>query len=144
MHYRDTGGLQASGSITRLLAAGAEYSIPSPSIAGYTADQPVVSGTMPAEGLTVTVIYTRTSSGGGTGPGGDGSDPFDSPAWWQDFSDPFQSPPLWQDFGGSFDSPFLWQDFDSPFNAPPLWQDFEDPFAKIFGRSFPDPRGESS
>lgn len=118
IHYRYTGGLQAAGSITRLLAAGAEYSIPSPAISGYTADQPVVSGTMPAEGLTVTVIYTRNSSGGGTGPGGGGSDPFDSPAWWQDFSDPFQSPPL--------------------------WQDFRDPFAKIFGRLFSDVRGDDS
>ena len=145
IHYRYQGGLQAAGSITRLLSAGAEYSIPSPSISGYTADQPTVTGTMPAQGHTVTVTYTRNSSGGGTGPGGgSGSDPFDSPAWWQDFADPFQSPPLWQDTGDPFSAPPLFQDFDDPFNAPPLWQDFDDPFAKIFGRSFLENQGESS
>lgn len=37
------------------------YSVPSPSIPGYTADKPVVTGTMPAEPVTVTVTYTAST-----------------------------------------------------------------------------------
>ena len=151
IHYRYAGGLQASPSITRHLAAGAEYAVDSPVITGYTADQLTVSGTMPAQSLTVTVTYTRSGSGGGgtdppSGPGPwwqDFDDPFSSPPLWQDFDDPFDSPPLWQDTG-PLDYPIWWQDFDDPFSSPPLWQDFDDPFAAIFGRSFQHAEGDGS
>ncbi len=44
------------------LAAGANYSVASPVIAGYTADQATVAGTMPAQNVEVTVRYTASSS----------------------------------------------------------------------------------
>ncbi|MCI8624656.1 MAG: MucBP domain-containing protein [Provencibacterium sp.] len=155
IRYQYSGGLQASPSVTRHLAAGSSYSIPSPVISGYTANPSTVSGTMPPSPLSVTVIYSRSSSGGNPGEGGGDYDPFDSPAWWQDFDDPFDAPPLWQYFSDPFNAPAWWQDFDDPFDAPPLWQDFsnpfdapalyqdfDDPFEKIFGRSFLDVEGE--
>ncbi|MBQ1652788.1 MAG: MucBP domain-containing protein, partial [Bacteroidales bacterium] len=47
-----------SPAYTNQVAYGAEYSVESPVIPHYTASQTVVSGTMPAEDVTVTVTYT--------------------------------------------------------------------------------------
>ena len=58
VNYRYENGSQAAQPVTRSLTAGSSYEITSPAIEGYTADKPVVSGTMPAEDLTVTVTYT--------------------------------------------------------------------------------------
>ncbi len=58
INYRYENGSQVAQPVTRSLTAGSSYEITSPIIEGYTADKPVVSGTMPAEDLTVTVTYT--------------------------------------------------------------------------------------
>jgi len=49
----------AAESVTQALEPGAEYSIPSPEVEGYTPDIPLVTGTMPEDDLTVNVYYTR-------------------------------------------------------------------------------------
>lgn len=50
----------AADPVTQTLAAGAEYSIPSPEIDGYTPSIPIVTGTMPDEDLTIDVYYSKT------------------------------------------------------------------------------------
>ncbi len=47
----------AAGQFTEILTIGDGYSVPSPTIPGYTASIPTVSGTMPGRNLTFTVIY---------------------------------------------------------------------------------------
>ena len=46
VNYRYENGSQAAQPVTRSLTAGSSYEITSPEIEGYTADKPVVSGTM--------------------------------------------------------------------------------------------------
>lgn len=53
-----TGGTAATSYSSRY-NYGAYYSVTSPTIEGYTADQPVVSGVMGAGSVTITVIYTK-------------------------------------------------------------------------------------
>lgn len=50
----------ASDPVTQTLAAGDEYSIPSPEIDGYTPSIPVVTGIMPDEDLTINVYYAKS------------------------------------------------------------------------------------
>ncbi len=54
--YEDTS--EAAPTYTETLNVDDAYSVSSPEIAGYTADQLVVEGTMPADDVTVTVVYT--------------------------------------------------------------------------------------
>ena len=61
IHYVYASGGEAKPDHTEVLDFGAPYSVPSPSIPGYTADKPVVTGTMPAEPVTVTVTYTAST-----------------------------------------------------------------------------------
>lgn len=61
IHYVYASGGVAEQDHTEELGFGAPYSVPSPSIPGYTADKPVVTGTMPAEPVTVTVTYTAST-----------------------------------------------------------------------------------
>lgn len=61
IHYVYASGGAAKPDYTEVLDFGAPYSVPSPSIPGYTADKPVVTGTMPAEPVTVTVTYTAST-----------------------------------------------------------------------------------
>ena len=56
VNYVDTEGNTMAPAATRRLASGSSYSISSPAIEGYTADQTVVSGTL-TRNLTVTVTY---------------------------------------------------------------------------------------
>lgn len=49
----------AADPVTRALAPGEEYNIPSPEIEGYTPTIPLVTGTMPDEDLTIDVYYTK-------------------------------------------------------------------------------------
>ena len=58
IHYVYADNTTAAADYTATLAAGESYSVASPVIAGYTPDQATVSGTMPAEDVTVTVTYT--------------------------------------------------------------------------------------
>ena len=55
--YRD--GSKAAESHIETILYGKDYSVTSPKISGYTADKLVVSGTMPAENITVKVTYTK-------------------------------------------------------------------------------------
>ena len=59
VNYKYSNGTSAADPVTQSLAPGTEYSIPSPEIAGYTPDIPLVTGTMPEEDLTVTVTYAK-------------------------------------------------------------------------------------
>ena len=61
IHYVYASGGEAKPDHTEVLGFGAPYSVISPSIPGYTADKPVVTGTMPAESVTVTVTYTAST-----------------------------------------------------------------------------------
>jgi uncharacterized repeat protein (TIGR02543 family) len=58
INYQYENGTQAAQSHVEQLAENASYSVVSPVIEGYTASQTTVSGTMPAENVTVNVIYT--------------------------------------------------------------------------------------
>ena len=55
--YRD--GSEAAKTYTESVKYNDTYSVTSPKISGYTADKLVVSGTMPAENITVKVTYTK-------------------------------------------------------------------------------------
>lgn len=55
--YED--GSEAATSYNETLTVGKDYNVTSPTIDGYTADTTVVSGTMPAENVEVTVIYSK-------------------------------------------------------------------------------------
>ena len=55
--YRD--GSKAAESHIETILYDKDYSVTSPKISGYTADKLVVSGTMPAENITVKVTYTK-------------------------------------------------------------------------------------
>lgn len=61
IHYVYASGGAAKPDHTEVLDFGAPYSVTSPSIPGYTADKPVVTGTMPAAPVTVTVTYTAST-----------------------------------------------------------------------------------
>lgn len=61
IHYVYASGGAAKPDYTEVLDFGAPYSVPSPSIPGYTADKPVVTGKMPAAPVTVTVTYTAST-----------------------------------------------------------------------------------
>ena len=53
------GGGQAAEDYTASVTFGDSYSVNSPTINGYKADKPVVSGKMPAENVEVTVTYSK-------------------------------------------------------------------------------------
>lgn len=55
------GGAVAAPDHTENVTFNSTYSVTSPTINGYTADKTVVSGTMPAENVEVTVTYTKRS-----------------------------------------------------------------------------------
>ena len=59
--YAETNA-QAAADHTETLAEGAAYSVTSPVIDGYTADQTIVAGTMPAQDVEVTVRYTANAA----------------------------------------------------------------------------------
>ncbi len=61
IHYVYADNTTAAADHVETLAAGATYSVASPVIDGYTADQTTVAGTMPAEDVTVTVTYTENA-----------------------------------------------------------------------------------
>ncbi len=61
IYYVYEDGSRAAATVNRRLARGAEYSVTSPAIEGYTADIAVVEGTMPASAVTVTVTYTAAA-----------------------------------------------------------------------------------
>lgn len=56
----EEGGILASE--TRRVAAGSTYTVTAQSIEGYTADEEVVTGTMPASNTTITVTYTADNA----------------------------------------------------------------------------------
>ncbi len=60
--YQYEDGAEAAETYTAELYENDEYSVTSPAVEGYLADQLVVSGTMPAEAVTVTVTYTAIAA----------------------------------------------------------------------------------
>lgn len=58
INYVDEQGNERAGTHTEPVAYEAKYSVDSPAVDGYTADQNTVSGTMPANDVKVTVTYT--------------------------------------------------------------------------------------
>ena len=61
INYKYANGTTAAPTHTENVAYGASYSVTSPSILGYTADQEVVSGTMGAGNVTIDVTYNVNS-----------------------------------------------------------------------------------
>jgi len=61
INYVYAGGGEAAKPHTEKVQCNTTYSVTSPVLDGYTADTPVVSGTMPAQPVTVTVTYTKRS-----------------------------------------------------------------------------------
>lgn len=61
IHYVYAEGGTAAEDHTDSVTFNDTYSVTSPTINGYTADTPVVSGTMPAKNVEVTVTYTKRS-----------------------------------------------------------------------------------
>ena len=59
IHYVYADGGTAAADHTDSVTFGASYSVTSPAINGYTADQTTVSGTMPANNVEVTVTYSK-------------------------------------------------------------------------------------
>lgn len=101
--YQFSDGAQASDIVIKHLEAGTPYSIVSPVIAGYTADKPTVSGTMPENDLRIVVTYSKDSGteGGGGTPG-----EFPDMGGHIEWHDPF----AWFDMGANieFHNPFAW------------------------------------
>lgn len=62
VEYVYENGKTAGADVSETHLFGELYSITSPEITGYIADKPVVSGTMPAEDLEITVTYTKTET----------------------------------------------------------------------------------
>ncbi len=58
IYYKYSDGSEAAPTYTEQLAEGAEYSVTSPTITGYTPDQAVVSGMMSPENRDLVVTYT--------------------------------------------------------------------------------------
>ena len=61
INYKYSNGTQAATTHTENVNYNTDYSVTSPAITGYTADQPVVSGTMGTEAVTVNVVYSINS-----------------------------------------------------------------------------------
>lgn len=61
IQYLYAGGGKAAEDHVKSLMQGTEYSVTSPEISGYTVDKAIVSGSMPAQDVTETVIYTKRS-----------------------------------------------------------------------------------
>jgi uncharacterized repeat protein (TIGR02543 family) len=61
INYKYANGTTAAATHTETLNYEASYNVPSPAITGYTPDQATVSGTMPADNVTVDVTYTIDS-----------------------------------------------------------------------------------
>ena len=61
IHYVYADNSKAAEDHTESVAFSNSYTVISPTIDGYTADKPVVSGTMPAKNVDVTVTYTKRS-----------------------------------------------------------------------------------
>lgn len=59
INYVYADGTTAATSHSETLTVGEDYTVTSPTIDGYTADTTVVSGTMPAENVEVTVTYSK-------------------------------------------------------------------------------------
>ena len=59
INYEYEDGSEAAASHEEMLPYQSDYSVTSPDITGYTADKSVVSGTMPANDVEVTVTYTK-------------------------------------------------------------------------------------
>ena len=74
--YQYENGLQATDTYQGRFITGSRYSIPSPKLEGYIPSKETLTGTMPGNDITLTVIYKVDSGGstgaGGTGPGGSG------------------------------------------------------------------------
>ena len=82
IHYQYEDGTEAAADHTESLAEGADYSVDSPEIENYTPDQATVSGTMPAEAVEVTVVYTENeeeSTEESTEPSEDPTEPSKEP-----------------------------------------------------------------
>ena len=69
INYVYEGGGTAAPTVTQTLKFGQNYSVTSPTIAGYTANLGVVAGTMPARNVTITVIYTQNPAPAPADPG---------------------------------------------------------------------------
>lgn len=61
INYVYADGTTAATSHSETLTVGEDYSVNSPEIEGYTPSKDTVSGTMPAENVEVTVIYSKRS-----------------------------------------------------------------------------------
>ena len=57
IYYRYRDGSTAAPTYTEINSEGSSYFVPSPEIPGYTASNPVVSGTQPGRNIERTVIY---------------------------------------------------------------------------------------
>ncbi len=62
VNYQYADGTEAAASHIEKVLYEDSYSVPSPAIFGYLADRPVVSGTMGASDVTVTVTYTASQN----------------------------------------------------------------------------------
>ncbi|MBR3595860.1 MAG: InlB B-repeat-containing protein, partial [Clostridia bacterium] len=57
--YQYDDGTEAAATHEETVVYGTEYSVESPAITGYSSNNPVVSGTMGADDLTITVVYSK-------------------------------------------------------------------------------------
>lgn len=109
IHYQYEDGGIAAADYTSVYLLNSPYSVPSPSVSGYRPDQSTVSGRMPDEDLSVSVIYRKVADGGddSSSSGGDPVVPGDIFGGYQ-FQDPFSDTPDWGSiFGGhTFRDPF--------------------------------------
>ncbi len=64
INYVKAEGGTAASTYTQTYTYGASYSVTSPTVEGYTPDQAVVTGTMGAGSVTITVTYTKNAPAG--------------------------------------------------------------------------------
>ncbi|MBR3382997.1 MAG: InlB B-repeat-containing protein [Clostridia bacterium] len=62
INYVDDDNNAVHTAYTHSYEFGASYSVDSPEVEGYTTEQTTVAGTMPAQNVTVNVVYTATST----------------------------------------------------------------------------------
>lgn len=82
--YQYENGLQATDTYQGRFITGSRYNIPSPKLEGYSPNKESVTGIMPGNDITLTVIY-KVVSGGSTGAGGTGPGEGEEPGGSGDF-----------------------------------------------------------
>lgn len=129
VNYLFSDGSRAAPPFVQEYEAGTVYSVPSPSVEGYTPDKAAVSGAMTEGGVSITVTYSPKE------PPPPGPDKPDNPFWaGVDFGNPFSNESI-KNFieklfaGIDFADPFASVDYEAFIDRLTGGHQFSNPFA---------------